>query len=84
MENHFQTDQIIQDTNRIKTLATEKDHQTKEIHVISHKTDIVDQIVEVISVEITIRDQTQTEQNILLIPVFFHTLGKYTIPMIDQ
>ena len=84
MKNHFQTDQTIQDTNHIITLATEEDHQTKEIHVISHKLDIVDQIVEIISVEITIRDQTQTDQNIRLIPVFFHTQGKDTIPMIDQ
>ena len=36
--------QIIQETNRPITLIIEVDHQNKEIHENSHKTDIVDQI----------------------------------------
>ena len=65
-------------------LTTEADHQTKEFRVISHKTDLVDQIVEIISIEVIIRDQTQTDQNIRLIPVPIYTLGIDTISMIDQ
>ena len=38
---------------------TEDDHQTKEIHKISHKTDIVDQTVKIISMETTIHAQIQ-------------------------
>ena len=38
---------------------TEDDHQTKENHKISHKTDIVDQTVEIFSIETTIHDQIQ-------------------------
>ena len=45
LENQFQTIQIIQEINHLITLATEEDYRTKEIHVISHKKDIVDQIV---------------------------------------
>ena len=66
------------------TLTTEEDHQTKQIHGISHKTDIVDQIVEIISIERTIHVQVQTDQIIRLKPVPIHTLGIGTIPMIDQ
>ena len=65
-------------------LTTEAGHQTKEFHVFFHKTDLVDQIVEIISIEVIIRDQTQTDQNIRLIPVPIYTLGIDTIPMIDQ
>ena len=49
-----------------------------------HKTDIVDQIVEILNIEIIIRDQTQTDQSIRLIPVPIHILGIDTIQMIDQ
>ena len=42
-------------------------HQTKEIHEISHKTDIVDKTVEIISIEIAIQDQIQTDLNFRLI-----------------
>ena len=56
----------------------------KKNHVIFHKIDIVDQLVEIISIEITIHDKTRTDQNILLIPVLIHTLGKNTILMIYQ
>ena len=37
-----------------------EDLQIKEIHEISHKTDIVDQTVRTINIETTIQDQTQT------------------------
>ena len=82
--NYFQTARMIQEINHFITLTTEVDHQAKEIHVISHKTDIVDQIVEILNMEITIHDQIQTEQIIRLIPVPIHTLGINTIQMIDQ
>ena len=45
------------------------DRQIIENHGVSHKIDIVDQIVESISIETTIHDQIQTDQKILLIPV---------------
>ena len=61
----------------------EDDHQTKKIHVISHKIDIVDQIVELISIETTIQDGIQADQNFCLKPVPIHTLAIETIPMID-
>ena len=84
LKNNFQTAQIIQEINHLITLITEVDHQTKEIHVISHKTDTVDQIVEILNIEIMFHDQTQTYQIIRLISVPIHTLGIYTIQMIDQ
>ena len=83
-ENHFQTAHLIQEINHLTTLTTEVDHQTKEIHVISHKIDIVDQIVEILNIKIIIHDQTQIDQVIRLIPVSFHTLGIDTVQMIDQ
>ena len=51
LENNFQTVQIIQEINHLITLTTEVDHQTKETLVIYHKTDIVDQIVEILNIE---------------------------------
>ena len=84
LKNHFQTAQIIQKINHLITLTTEVDHQTKEIHVISHKTSIVDQIVEILNIEIIIRNQTQTDQIIRLIPIPIRTLGLDTIQLIDQ
>ena len=39
--------QFIQEINHFITLIIEVDHQNKEIHEISHKTDIVDQIVKI-------------------------------------
>ena len=83
LENHFQTVQNIQKINHLITLSTEADHQTKEIHVNSHKTDIVDQIVEIISIKKSIHDQAQKDQIILLIPVSIHIL-EIEIPMMDQ
>ena len=60
----------------------ETDHQNKEIHETSHKTDI-DQAVKMISIETTIHDQIQTEENFHLIPVPIQTLGIDTIQTID-
>ena len=51
---------------------------------ISHKTDIVDQIVEIPNIEIIIHDQTQTDQIIRLLPVPIPTQGIGTIQTIDQ
>ena len=78
LENHFQTLQVNLETNHLINVATEADHQT------SHKTDIVDQIVEIISIEVIFHDQTLTDQKYRLIPVPIHTLEKDTSPMIDQ
>ena len=84
MVNHFQIVQIIQENNHLLTLVTEVDHQNKEIHESSHKIDIVDQIVSIISIEITNHDQIQTEENIRLIPVPIQILGIDTIQTIDH
>ena len=61
--------QITQETNHPITLVIEVDRQNKEIHDISHKIDIVDQIAKITSIESTIHVQIQTEENILLITV---------------
>ena len=82
LENLFQVIQIIQETNHLITL--EADHQDKEVHKISHKIDIVDQIVKIISIETTILDQIQTDENIRLIPDPTQTLGIDTIQTIDH
>ena len=42
------------------------DHHTKENHKISHKTDIVDHIVEIVIIKITIQDQFQRNTNFRL------------------
>ena len=81
LENHFQIIQIIQETNHFITLVIEVDRQNKEIHEISHKIDIVDQIVKIISIETTTHDQIQTEENI---PVPIQILGIDTIQTIDH
>ena len=80
--NHFQIFQIIPETNDPIILVIEVDHQNKEIHEISHKKDIVDQIVKIIKIETTIHDQIQTEE-ICLIPISIHLLGIDTIRTID-
>ena len=41
-ENHFRITQIILNNNNLKFKIIEDDHQLKEIHKISHKTDVVD------------------------------------------
>ena len=47
----------------------EENRHTKDIHEVSHKTDIVDQIVEIVKIEITIQDQIQTNLNLCLMSV---------------
>ena len=83
LEN-FQTVRVIPDTNHLIILIKEADHQNKEIHKISQKIDIVDQIVEIMSIELNILNQTPTDQNIRLMPILIHTLGIDTNPMINQ
>ena len=61
----------------------EDDHQIKEIHEISHKTDKVDHIVETVNIEITIQDQIQTDLNFRLMPVPIQLLEIEIIQMID-
>ena len=58
LENYFQIAQIIQEINHLITLFTEEDHQTKKIHEIPHKIDIVDHTVEILNIEITVHNQT--------------------------
>ena len=84
LENHFQIIQTIQEINHLITQAIEADHQNELIHEMSHKIDIVDQIVKTISIEITIHDRIPTEENFHLIPVPIQTLGIDTIPTIDH
>ena len=81
--NHFQINQIIEETNHPIILVIEIDHQNKENYENSHKIDIVDQIVKIISMEITIHNQIQTEQN-CLISVPIQILGIDTIQTIDH
>ena len=75
-EKLFQITQITLENNQIIIRMIEDDHQTKEVHEISHKTDIVDETVETISIEITIQDQIQTDLNFRLIPVPIQILEK--------
>ena len=84
LENHFQLIQIILEVNQLIIQTTEDNHQTKEIHVISHKIDIVDQIVEITSMETSIQDRIQADRSFRVKPVPIHTLGIDTFPMIDQ
>ena len=60
LENHFQTNRLIQETNHVKNLITQADHQKKEVHDLSHKMDIVDQIVDITSIANNFHDQFQT------------------------
>ena len=76
-ENHFQITQITLDNNHLTIRIIEDDHQIKKIHDFSRKTDIVDQTVEIVSIEITNQDQIQTNLNFLLMPVFSQILEKH-------
>ena len=62
----------------------EVDRPNKEIHEISHKTDIVDRLVKIINIEITIHDRIQTQQKLFLHPVPKQTQGIDTIPTINH
>ena len=59
LENYFQAIKTILEINHHITLVIEVDHPNKEIHEISHKIDLVDQIVET-----TTHDQIQTKHNL--------------------
>ena len=82
-ENHFHLTQITLQNNHLIIRIIEDDPQTKEIHEISYKTDIVDQTVEIISIEITIQNQIQTDLNFRFIPVPIQVLEIDNIQMID-
>ena len=70
-KNHFQITPITEDNNHPIIRIIEDDHHTKENHEISHKTDIVDRIAEIVSIKITIQNQIQTNLNFRLMPVPF-------------
>ena len=53
----LQITRITLDNNHLRTQIIEDDHQIKEVHETSPKTDIVDQTVEIVNVEITIQSQ---------------------------
>ena len=80
-ENYFQITQIILDNNHLIIQFIEDDNQTKKTDEFSHKTDMVDQTVEKISIEITIQDQT--DLSFRLIPVPIQILEIDFIQMID-
>ena len=65
------------------TVVIKVNHQNKEIHEISHKIDIVDQIANVTNIETTTHNQTQTEHNFLT-PVPIQILRIDTIQTIDH
>ena len=82
-ENHSLITKITLANNHLKIRTIECNHQTKESHGISHKLDIVDQTVELISIEIIIQDQIQADLSFRLIPVPIQILEILTIPMIN-
>ena len=81
--SRFHITQITLDNNHLKIRTIEEDHQIKETHEISHKTDVVDQIVEIVNIEMTIQDQTQTNLKFRLMPVPIQTLQIEIIQIID-
>ena len=82
--NHSRINQIIQETNNLIIQVMKADHQNKEIHEISHKIDIVDQIVKILIIETTIHAQIQTEENIHLKLIPTQILGIDTTQTIDH
>ena len=82
-EKRFQITQITLDNNHFIIRIIEDDHQNKEIHEDSHKTDIIGQTVKIISIEITIQDQIQTDLSFRLRPVSIQILEIGFIKMID-
>ena len=81
-EIYFQVTQITQDINHHITPVIEVDRPNEEIHEISHKIDIADQIAKI--TKKTIPDRIQTQQNLFLHPVPIQTQGIDTIPIIDN
>ena len=84
LENHFQATRTTRETNHHITQIIEVDLQNKEIHEISHKIDIVDQIVKLTNIEITIHDRIETQHNLFLHPVPIQTPGIGTIPTVGH
>ena len=81
-ENYFRATQITQIINHHITQVIELDHPNDEIHEISHKTDIIDQIAKI--TKITIHDRIPIQQNLFLDPVPNQTQGIDTIPIINH
>ena len=82
-ENHFQITQTTLDSNHPIIQIIEDDHHIKENHQFSHKTGIVNHIVEIVNIEINIQDQIQVNLNFCLIPVPIQILRKEIIQKID-
>ena len=82
-ENHFHITLITPENIHFILQIIEEDHHTKKFHKISHKTDIVDRIVEIVNIEITIQNQIQTNLNFRLIPVSIQILEIKFIQLID-
>ena len=59
-EKPLQITPITLDSNHLIIQIIEHNHHSKEIQKISHKTDIVDPIVEIVNIKITIQNQVQT------------------------
>ena len=81
--NHLQITQITLNNNHFIIRIIEDDHQTKEINEISHKTDIVDQTVVIVSIEIISEDHIQIDLNFRLKPVPIQIIEIDIIQMID-
>ena len=82
-KNHLQAIQTTLDNNHLVIKIIEDNHQIKKNPEISHKTDIIDQTVEIVSIEITIQDQIQTDLIFRWIPVPIHILGLDIFQIID-
>ena len=65
----FQITPTTLDNNHPIIQFIEDDHHTKEFHKISHKTYIVDQIVEKINIKIIIQDQIQINTDLTTNPI---------------
>ena len=79
----MQTNPITLDNNHPLMRIIEEDHHTKEIHKISHKTDRVDHIVEIVNIKIIFQDQIQTNLSFCLRPIPIQILEKKIIRKID-
>ena len=82
-ENLFQLTQNTLENIHLKIRNIEDDRQIKATNEISHKTDTVDQTVEIVNIEITIQDQIQTDRKFCIMPVLIHVLEIDIIQLID-
>ena len=82
-ENYFQITATTLDNNHPIIQTIEDDHHTKEIRTISHKTGIVDHIVEIVNIKITIQDQIQINPNFRLMTDHIQILGIEIFQIID-